>query len=198
MRKLLLSVLVVGMIAAPASADLLLDPAAATPWHAPWGDPALVSGGPGDFSMQIPSNNGSAGIFWRLPAWESEIIDVLGQWQGDCGGAGWAEIMVFTSTEGLEDSVVANRMDVGNVADIWVKHDSWGLNGGPAFGPEPYPDAQMPGGQTLPLHATCNEVIVGLKVGNTADVNWIGLDYVPEPVSALLLGLPMLFIRRRR
>ena len=197
MRKVLCLIAVLAMASSAFAGNL--DVGAAIPWHAPWGDPADVTDlGGGVINLDIGSNNGSAGIFWRLPAFPSEIVSVTGTWEGDCGGSGWAEVMFFTSTEGLDDSVVANRMDVGAGIDIAAKHDSWGLNGGPVFGPEPIEAAPHPSpGGVFELHATCSEVIIGLKVGNTANVTY-DLTYIPEPATALLLGLPLLLVRRRR
>lgn len=196
MRKALVCVAVLAMAVSAYAGNL--DPAAAIPWAAPWGSPATVTNlGGGVVNLDITSNNGSAGIFWRLPAYESEIVQITGTWEGNCGGSGWAEVMFFSSTAGWSDGDVASRIDTGNAADIAAKHDSWGLNGGPVFGPEPIEAAPMPGGSGFLIHATCDEVIVALKVGNTANVTY-DLTYIPEPATALLLGLPLLLFRRRR
>jgi hypothetical protein len=51
------------------------------------------------------------------------------------------------------------------------------------------------------IHATCSEVIVALKVGSVgSEGSWATYDltYVPEPAAALLLGLPLMLLRRRR
>ena len=197
MKNVLIAMAVLALVVPASAGNLPIGDA--VPWAAPWGSQATIQDlGGGAYILDLADNNGSSGYFWRLPAWESEIVSVTGTWEGDCGGSGWAEVMFFTSTEGWTDADVANRMDVGNVGDIAAKHDSWGLNGGPAFGPEPIEAAPMPGGSGFEIHATCAEVVVGFKVGNTATVLF-DVSYIPEPASAMLLlgGLPLLLRRRR-
>lgn len=191
MRKLAFCGLILAL-ATPAFAGNL-DPDAAISWNAPWGAPATVTDlGGGVINLDIATDNGSAGIFWRLPAFPSEIVAITGTWEGDCGGNGWAEVMMFTSTEGWSDADIATRIDTGATGDIVAKHDSWAL--GPKVFSEDISAAQI---SPQEIHATCTEVIVALKVGNTANVTY-DLTFVPEPAMMLLMGLPALFLRRRR
>lgn len=198
MKKAMVVVLLA--MAAPAFAGNL-DLADAIAWQASWGQAATVSDqGGGVFNLSLSS--GSAGIFWRLPAFPSEIVRITGTWTGDTDGAGWAEVMMFTSTEGLSDADIASRIDTGAAADIVAKHDSWGLNGDPAWAWQPIEAAPAnPPGGLYEIHATCAEVIVGLKVGQSGGSGtWATYDltFVPEPAAALLLGLPLMLLRRRR
>ncbi len=199
MKKAMVVVLLA--MAAPAFAGNL-DLADAIPWKAPWGNAATVADqGGGVFNLSI-APTGSAGIFWRLPAFPSEIVQITGTWTGDTDGAGWAEVMMFTSTEGWTDADIISRIDTGNAADIVAKHDAWGLNGLPAWGWQPIEAAPMnPPGGLYEIHATCAEVVVALKVGDGGGSGtWATYDltFVPEPAAALLLGLPLMLLRRRR
>ena len=177
-----------------------------TRWRAPWGanevwsDPA----GPSSGDLSLPGGNGSFGWYQRVAVAASEMVTISGEWTGDTGAAGWAEVMLFTSTEGLSDADVANRCDAGAAGDIAFKKDSWGLNPPNPWGWEPIGQSPFPDGNGGTIHATCNEVVVALKLGSVGGDNpWVSydnlvIDVVPEPATALLLGLPLLLIRRRR
>jgi len=184
-------------MAAPALAGNL-DLGDAIPWKAPWGNAATATDqGNGVFNLAIQPT-GSAGVFWRLPAYPSELISVCGCWSGDTGDAGWAEVMMFTSTEGMSDADIIARIDTGAAADIVAKKDSWGLNP-----PNPWSLESITLAMTNPqeIHATCAEVVIALKVGTVGTKgSWATYDltYVPEPAAALLLGLPLMLLRRRR
>ena len=200
MKKVLIVMAVLAMVAPAMAGNLPIGDA--IPWNAPWGSSATVTD-LGDNVVQLDLTTGSAGIFWRLPAYDSEPVSVTGTWSGDVSAPGWAEVMFFTSTEGLSDGDVASMIDVGNAPLIAAKKDGWGLNTPPTvWGPEaielsPHP---APGGN-FELHATCAEVVIGLKIGaNPGTVSaTYDLTYIPEPASLMLLlgGLPLLLRRRR-
>ena len=177
-------------------------PPGSIPWKAPWGNPAnVVDHGDGTFTMDV-AGDGSAGIFWRLPAWATESVSVTGSWSGDTGPGGWAEVLIFTSTVGMTDEdigIFINNTGAGD-PEIVTKHDSWDLPtqgiGPHTWGPNPIED-DATGWGPFEIHATCPEVIIATKVGNTA-VATFDISYIPEPASVLLLGLPLLLVRRRR
>jgi len=174
-------------------------PPAGVPWFAPWGNPAnVVDHGDGTFTMDV-GGNGSAGLFWRLPAYDSETVSVTGQWEGDVGGGGWAEVLIFTSTVGMSDADIGAFIDgtAEGSPEIVAKKDSWGLNTPPNAWPWEPIEAAPTGWGPFEIHATCDEVIIGTKVGGTAVVTF-DVSYIPEPASVLLLGLPLLLVRRRR
>ena len=100
MKKAMVVVLLA--MAAPAFAGNL-DLADAIPWKAvTWGGFATVADqGNGVFNLSIPANGGSAGIFWRLPAYPSELISICGCWSGDTGDAGWAEAAAGVAVSSL-------------------------------------------------------------------------------------------------
>lgn len=177
-------------------------PPAGIPWAASWGnDPNVDDHGDGTFTMDV-GGNGSAGLFWRLPAYASETVSVTGSWEGDTGSGGWAEVLIFTSTVGMSDEDIGAFIDGTGAGDpeIVSKHDSWDLPtqgiGPHTWGPEDI-EAAATGWGPFEIHATCDEVIIATKVGNTAVVTF-DISYVPEPASVLLLGLPLLLVRRRR
>jgi hypothetical protein len=172
-------------LAAPAMA-VQLDINDATPWQGGWGGPAtLIDNGDGSFDAQ--QTNGSAGAFWRIEAFASEIVTLSGSWEGSMDGAAWAEILLFTSTEGWTDGDVGSFINGTATGDpeIVAKYEA-------SFPAEEF---------SYDIHATCAEVIVAVKVGQATggmtDVTY-SLDVVPEPATALLLGLPLVLVRRRR
>jgi hypothetical protein len=200
MRKIVFVGIVLAMVA-PAMASNL-DPAAAKPWAAPWGHQATMTVGPNNaVSLDIDNNNGSTGFFWRLPAVESEMFALSGTWSGT--GApqnSWSEVLIFSCTEGWTDAQIGAYIDAtanGNAA-IVAKKDGWGM-GAPTnlSWTNENITAAATGWGPFTIHAECAEVVIALKVGNAATTTY-DLTYTPEPAAALLLGLPMLLVRRRR
>ena len=201
MRKVVLLSAVALMVSASAVVAAPLSAADGTDWKASWGGQAdITDNGDGSMHGDLAGNDGSSGKYWRIPVIPSETYTLLGDWAGDSGGGGWAEVMLVTSTEGMDHGDIVGILDgPGESGMVLSKYDSWGL------GPNPWDedimdsDWQAPAHTVAPnpMHATCAEIVVGLKVGNTAEYD-ITLELVPEPASALLLGLPLLLIRRRR
>ena len=178
-----------------------------TRWRAPWGTNEVWSDPPGPSAGRLElSGNGSFGWYQRMEVIPSEIYTLVGEWQGDIGSAGWAEIMVFTSTEGMSEQDIVSRIDSGAAADIAIKKDSWGLNPPTVWGWDDVNNSKFDGSPNPPpfeIHMTCAEAVIALKLGSVQNggAQWVeydNLELVPEPAAALLLGLPMLLIRRRR
>ncbi len=186
-----------------------------TRWQAPWGagnwaveDCQCGTGcqppcdPPMGHLFLNPGQAGSFGWYQRISVIPSEIYTLSGCWCGDVCAPGWAEVMMFTSTEGWSDADVVNRIDTGNAADIIVKKDGWGLNPPCAWDCEDIAYSLHPSGPgSLEIHATCAEIVVALKLGANPGAPWVcydNLSLVPEPATMLLLGIPVLFLRRRR
>jgi hypothetical protein len=129
-----------------------------------------------------------------VPIGETATLDAM--WK--MTNASWCEYDLFTMSTNNAATAVS-RIDGGAAADIAFKKD---------------------GGSTLPIfmsaRATTNSgfnggsvasslgyVVIGLKLGSTVgspgDFAWFDdITLTPEPAAMLLLGLPMLLIRRRR
>jgi hypothetical protein len=203
-----------------------------TRWRAPWGINENWSVGPcpgpcnpegcdppceepfGVLTLAPAAAWSSFGWFQRIQVQAGQIYELSGCWCGDVSPLGWAEVMAFSCTEGVSDDDVISRIDTGNGADIAAKKDGWGLNPPDVWdcdeiGDAPYGSYNVimtPTGPAFEIPATCNEIVIALKLGTgTWNPDHDGmyacfdnLELVPEPVTALLLGLPMLFLRRRR
>ena len=201
MKKIALLCGLALMLSATTAFATPLAAADATLWKAGWGEQADMEDiGGGYISGDLANNDGSSGCYWRIPGYASEIVELIGDWNGDSGSGGWAEVMLVTSTEGMSHSDIVAILDgPGESGMVLSKYDSWGLDPNPWDEDIMDSDWQAPEHNVAPnpMHLTCGEVVVALKVGNTAAYN-VTLELVPEPASALLLGLPLLLIRRRR
>ena len=193
MKKALIVMAVLAMVA-PAMAQqagpLITEFGNGTPWYGGWGN-SVNAVYDGNLVTLDVGGSGSSGLYWRLPAEESEMVELAGTWSGDATG-GWAEVMFFTSTEGWTDGDVVSRINGPFSTDAIAKRED-----GPFS--ENIADNTFPGTGSSIIHATCNEVIVALKVGNAAVITY-DLTYVPEPASLMLValgGLPLLLRRRR-
>ena len=205
MKKLALLGLVLA-VAAPAFAqnmvingDFSAGESNWTRWRAPWGSTEQWDASMGVGRLSGGGGNGSFGWFQVIPTWESEVVRLDGEWRGDIGGTGWAEFMLFSVPVGTSDADIANRIDTGNAGDIAFKKDSWGMNPPTNWGWQMASLSPHPNGNGGIVH-NIGWIVVGLKLGGFP-IGWVEFDNIvltPEPTTLLLLGLPALFLRRRR
>jgi hypothetical protein len=176
------------------------DETAWTRWRAPWGAGetwAVTNNGPtppeGSLST---SQSGSFGWYQRVPVIESETYQLVADWAGNVTAPGWAEIGVIMGTDAMDDAAVVGAIDGGQ--GIIAKKDGWGLNPPAQWGWEPISLALV---NPDTFHATSGEVAVFIKLGanpGSVQLSVDNIELLPEPATALLLGLPILFLRRRR
>lgn len=219
----LVSLLAMMAFATTASANLIVnggfdtgDETGWTRWNSPWGGGQVWEVLDCDCEqgtcpepcddlqgrLRLPPNaTRSFGWFQRIAVQASTTYTLSGCWCGELLDHGWAEVMMFTCTEGMSDSDIASRLDTGNAADIVAKKDTWGLNPPNPWDCDNLADSAM---NPFDIHATCNEIVIGMKLGSDtgkAQDRWVCFDHlslVPEPTTALLLGLPLVLLRRRR
>lgn len=176
-----------------------------TRWRAPWGageNWSVTNLGPTGPEGTLSSGGGNSfGWFQRVPVIPSEVYTLVADWSGALGVQGgtngWAEVGVIMGTDGMSDGDIVNAVDGGQ--GIVAKKDTWGLNPPAAWGWQPISLSLV---NPADFHAATGEVAVFIKLGgNPGNGNWLSVDNIellPEPAAVLLLGIPMLFIRRRR
>jgi len=166
---------------------------------------AVTSNGPtppeGTLSATGKANDPSFGWYQVIEVPASEEVTLSGDWTAT--NASWVEYMLF-SVASVDPVAIVGRLDSGAAADVAYKRDGWGMNGGGTFGWESATLSPHPSGNGGTIHSL-GFVVVGLKLGlsqwleptsDTASFDNIALT--PEPAAMLLLGLPLLLIRRRR
>jgi hypothetical protein len=212
MKKLALVGLVLAM-AAPAFAQNMLvngdfssgDETGWARWRAPWGstenwsvaDTDGMNGPEGE--LYGAGGNGSFGWYQIVPTFISETVRLDAIWRGDIGGAGWAELMLFSVPVGTLEADIVTRLDTGAAGDIAYKKDSWGMNPPTAWDWQPASASPHPSGNGGVIH-NIGWIVVGMKLGGFP-MNWAQFDNIvltPEPTTLLLLGIPAIFLRRRR
>jgi len=175
-----------------------------TRWRAPWGSTevwSVTSNGPTPPEGTLSGGGGQGSFGWyqvvEVPA--SEMVAVEADWAGDIGSAGWAEIMLYTSDSATADW--AGLADAGAAANIAYKKDSWGQNPPTTWDWEKASLSPANNGNGGVIHSL-GWVCVAVKLGASgAPLGVLSVDNItltPEPAAALLLGLPLLLIRRRR
>jgi hypothetical protein len=202
MKKVLIGLVAVLAIAASASAALVVngdfstgDETGWTHWRAPWGSgETWTVGSPGNPApgLTLSAGNASFGSFQIVPVPAGELAVLNGEWK--LTTVGWVEYDLFTMATN-DPTGAANRIDTGAAADIAFKKD--GGSSLPSFmSARTTTNAGFNGGSVVSL----GYVVIGLKLGGfpTGTASFDNITLTPEPVSLLLLGLPMLLIRRRR
>ena len=215
MRKTFVLMALIMALSLPAAAGLVNgdwatgDETGWARWGAPWGGGygwAVTFGGPtapeGTLTL---GGNGSFGWVQCFDCPVGNICTVSADWAGSLGGAGWAEVMLWTTNDPLENC--GERADTGANGDIAFKKDSWGMNppttwNWQAASLSPHPLGN--GGTVVSMGIVC----VALKLGGFSPPEWASFDNiavvcVPEPGSLLALGTGLvgLFgfaIRRRK
>jgi hypothetical protein len=221
MTKLCLILILILGIAAPGFGNLINgdwstgDETGWTRWLAPWGSGncnwAVTFSGPtapeGTASLWS-GDTGSFGWYQMVPCDPGSSCVLSADWAGDINGAGWAEVLFWTTPNPSED--IGLRTDTGNAADIAFKKDSWGMNPPTAWGWEPANLSPHPSGNGGVL-VSQGYVVVALKLGSFSPV-WASWDNIrvectgaeiPEPGALLLasagfLSMSGFAIRRRR
>ncbi len=218
MKIFIWSCALVGLVATGANAQLLVngdfdDPVSEngwTRWQAPWtvGAPQWTDlPGPSTGDLDLPPGSFSSYGWYQVVALPNGTVATIdGLWEGDVNPLGWAEVMLFSVPVGTPAATIVNQIDVGAAGDIAYKKDGWGQNTPPeVWGWEVCSLSPATGGNAGTT-TSVGWVVVGLKIGtgtwnpghNGISAHYDNLVLVPEPASALLLGLPMLLLRRRR
>ena len=165
----------------PSGPDVTLD------YDVTWSGPTPPEG-------TLYTTQGSVGWIQPVEVSVGEVCTLAADWAGD--DIGWAEIMLFSYDYQPTAQEAGARADVGNAADIAYKRDNFGL-GGPTWDWEKASTQPFPGGNGGTIHSL-GWVVVATKLGNGGSLTVDNITLTPEPAAALLLGLPMLFLRRRR
>jgi len=209
MRKVLFGLVALLAITAAVNANVLVngDFSAGengwTRWEPAGGGRAgtwTTSSGVGRLDASGKWRDVSYGWYQVVPLPVGTVASVEASWQGQ--DVSWAEVMLWTEAAVGGESV---RADTGAAADIAYKKDGWNLN-------PPTPTWSWALASLSPLPAgnfgtvvSQGYVVVALKLGLSQwlvpDSDWLEIDNVtltPEPTALLLLGLPLLLVRRRR
>lgn len=212
MKALVCVVSLLAMTAAVSGANLLVngdfsmdEPAGWTRWNAPWGNYGdwTISGGTGKHGLPGPGTWNSYGWYQAVAVPAGTACNVSGTWKGDVDPFAWAEVMLFSVPAGTPAATIVSTIDTGAAANIAAKKDGWGLNPPAVWGWSPISAAPTGNAGSVVSQGL---VVVATKIGtgdwnpnhNALYVEFDELVLTPEPATALLLGLALPFIRRRR
>ena len=109
-----------------------------------------------------------------------------------CSDWSWAPMLGQSATIELtiDGSVVASATIGGTMAE----QDAW-LHVGTDLPPLMY---SGPIANKVDVHIITSKTVADFRVASSGRFDDLVVDIVPEPASLLLLGLPLLFLRRRR
>lgn len=212
MRALVCLVSLLAITAAASGANLLVngdfsapEPAGWSRWGAPWGNYAdwTIAGGTGKVTLPGPGTWNSYGWYQAVAVPAGTVCNVSGRWQGDVDPFAWAEVMLFSVPAGTDAATIVNKLDTGAAGDIAAKKDGWGLNAPAVWQWAPISGAPHGNAGTVVSQGL---VVVGTKLGTgdwnpNHDMLFVEFDELvltPEPATALLLGLALPLLRRRR
>jgi hypothetical protein len=174
-----------------------------TQWRAPWGSTenwGVTTSGPTQPEGTLSGGGGQGSFGWyqvvAIPA--GTLVSVTADWKGNIGGAGWAEIDLYSDSNAGANW--GGRADVGNANDIAFKKDSWGMNPPTTWGWQPAALSPHPsgnGGVVLSAGYVCVAVKLGASGQPLGSLSVDNIVLTPEPASLLLLGIPLVFVRRR-
>jgi hypothetical protein len=167
-----------------------------THWRAPWGSGEVwnvvpVGGWDGCFGELQSTVIGDFGWFQRVPVTQAGTYAIDGEWAGDIGDTGWAEILYFPANSGDSDASIITRIDTANAADIAYKKDSWGMNPPTVWGAEPMSFSPFPGsnGGTIDV-TTEDQVVIAITHGSTSAGSYLHVDNLQpgDPNAVILTG----------
>jgi hypothetical protein len=200
-KVMLIGMLAVAIASSASGANLLVNPGFETgdetgwtKWGAPWGPSPTAVVSPGYLSNYASEHGtgGSHGLFQAVAVPVGTVVTVDAMWKGS--SINWTEVMLWTqAAPGGE----ATRADTGAAADIAFKRDNFGMNPPNTWDWQlaslsPHPSGN--GGTVI----SAGYVVVATKNGNAGTAWFDNIVLTPEPAAALLLGLPLLLVRRRR
>lgn len=171
-----------------------------TEWASPWGiGDSIVEDG-----MVKITGQGSRGYVQPIATTPGQDYTITADWAAN-GQLHWGEVLFFND----DGRAIYDQLDQPNNSSVIVKVDGWGMNGGatvgfPSLVPAMSGDYWYPAGIfTNTVKATGNLMWVSLKGGASDQGGAIqyfadNVVVTPEPVTALLLGLSLVLVRRHR
>jgi len=203
----LIGALLVLVVAAPAGANVLFNgdwemgQIAWTQVSSDWGSDmawTVTNNGPTAPEGTLTCTTGSFGWFQVAEVPVGQEAAVTADWSGN--DISWAEVMLWTVPVGTTLEDVEATFDSGPAEAIAYKKDAFGMNPPTTWDWEPAALSPHPSGNGGTVISQ-GLVVVGLKLGGQANSPSLSFDNIvltPEPAAALLLGLPIVFLRRRR
>ncbi|MGD2205174.1 MAG: hypothetical protein PVH17_00220 [Anaerolineae bacterium] len=172
-----------------------------TQWRASWGSGETWNVNAGGWSgwygaLGNSAAGGSFGWFQRVPVTIAGTYTIDGEWTGNIGSAGWAEIMFFPAHSTDSDADIITRIDATAApADIAFKKDSWGMNPPTSWGVEQMSLSPHPSGNGGSITVTTeDQIVIAIKLGSGGGANWLQLDNITplDPNSVVLTSFEVM------